>query len=231
MISVLTITYKRHHLLEEAIESFLRQESRNDKNEMVIINDNPEVDYVYEHSQIRIINHKQRFPSISSKIEWGYKICNNPYIYRLDDDDLLAPWALINVESDIINNPGYDIYRSSGMYFFLNNQIQSESDNVNNGNVYSKNYLDRIEFPDLSGTEDANITFHHNAKIYRSNLLHTMIYRWGMNTFHISGMGTQPNNVILEQADRVLDNRKGTIQLDPKFIEDYYGQLNKYISK
>ena len=78
MISVLTITYKRHHLLEEAIESFLRQPCTDC--EMVIINDNPEVDYVYEHDRVRIINCKQRFPSIASKLEWGYKQCKHYYI-------------------------------------------------------------------------------------------------------------------------------------------------------
>ena len=53
-----------------------------------------------------------------------------------------------------------------------------------------------------------------------------MLYRWGMNTLHISGMGHQPNQVILDQADKVLDNTKGTIELTPKFLNDYYGQIN-----
>ena len=39
MISVLTLTYKRHHLLEEAIESFLIQNPEVES-EMVVINDN-----------------------------------------------------------------------------------------------------------------------------------------------------------------------------------------------
>ena len=43
MISVLTLTYKRHHLLEEAIQSFLAQENPPEC-EMVVINDNAEVD-------------------------------------------------------------------------------------------------------------------------------------------------------------------------------------------
>ena len=67
MISVLTLTYKRHHLLEEAIQSFLSQELEGC--EMVIINDNKDVDYIYEHPNVRVINHKERFPSISSKLE------------------------------------------------------------------------------------------------------------------------------------------------------------------
>ena len=59
MISVLTLTYKRHHLLEEAIESFLRQKTEDC--EMIVINDNPEVEYVFDHPQIFIINHNKRF--------------------------------------------------------------------------------------------------------------------------------------------------------------------------
>lgn len=224
MISVLTLTYKRHHLLEEAIESFLKQEFPPEC-EMVVINDNPEVDYVYDHPRVFIINHKERFSSIATKLEWGYKQCKYNHIYRLDDDDLLTPWALKNASIDIETNPGFDIYRSEGMYFFMHNKFDKESSNINNGNIYTKTYLDRITWPNKSGDEDADITFGHKAKIYESELKHTMIYRWGMNTLHISGMGKQTNEVILAQADKVLDNTKGIIQLNPKFINDYYCQL------
>jgi glycosyltransferase involved in cell wall biosynthesis len=226
MISVLTLTYKRHHLLEEAIQSFLAQENPPEC-EMVIINDNAEVDYVYDHPNVRIINHKERFPSISAKLQWGYQQCKGEYIYRLDDDDLLAPWALQNVQTDIDNNPGYDVYRSKGMYFFVHNIFEKESSNINNGNVYAKTYFDRIQWPDTSIGEDADITFHKDGKIYESKLKSTMLYRWGMNTLHISGMGHQPNQVILDQADKVLDNTKGTIQLTPKFLNDYYEQIER----
>ena len=230
MISVLTITYKRHHLLEEAIESFLRQENNvlaPEDTEMVIINDNAEVDYVLNHPNVRIINHKERFSSIAAKLEWGYKQCKFDNIYRLDDDDLLAPWALDNASIDITNNPGYEIYRSSGMYFFVDNKYEGENSNINNGNIYTKAYLDRIEFPDKSGNEDADITFAHQAKVYESQLKHTMLYRWGMGTFHISGLGEQPNQVILNHADKVLDNRTGIVELNPNFKDDYYGQINR----
>jgi len=56
-----------------------------------------------------------------------------------------------------------------------------------------------------------------------------MIYRWGMNTFHLSGLGNRPSEIALEQADRALENinnAKGVIVLNPKFMEDYYGQIN-----
>jgi hypothetical protein len=111
------------------------------------------------------------------------------------------------------------------MYFFVNNKFNSENSNVNNGNVYKKSYLDRIVFPTTSTGEDADITFHHNASIYESTLKPTMLYRWGMGTLHVSGMGNQSNEAILAQADKVLDDIRGTIHLKPRFKEDYYSQL------
>ena len=223
MISVLTLTYKRHHLLEEAIESFLRQTCTDC--EMVIINDNPDVDYVYNHDKVKIINHKERFSSIGFKLEWGFKQCKHDFIYRLDDDDLMCPWALENVIKDITNNPGYEIYRSKGMHFFSDNIYEGEGGSVNNGNVYTKEYINRITFPDRSCDEDSHITFGNNSKIYTSSLNHTMIYRWGMSTYHVSGMGNQSNEILLNQADKILDNTTGTITLFPHFNNNYYEQL------
>jgi len=198
--------------------------------EMVVINDNAEVDYVFNHDGVRIINHKERFPSVSAKLEWGYKQCNNDFIYRLDDDDLLMPWALENVMLDINSNPGFDIYRSKEMFFFVNNIYQRKGGNINNGNVYTKAYLDRIEFPTTSFGEDSDITFGRNGSIYESKLEATMIYRWGMGTLHISGMGPQPNEVVLAEADRVLDDTKGEIILSPNFKNDYYEMINEKAS-
>ena len=228
MISVLTLTYKRPHLLEEAIQSYLSQDDLTDT-EMVIINDNVEIEYVYDHPNVRILNCKERFPSLSAKIEWGYKQCKYPFIYRLDDDDLLMPYALSQTALDILSFPNYDVYRSKGMYFFSNNRFEGENGSVNNGNVYAREYLDRIQFPNTSSGEDSDITFGHNSSIYESKLPHTMIYRWGMGTFHVSGLGTVGNDVILEHADKVLDDSKGQLILSPHFKEDYYEQIKKAI--
>lgn len=224
MISVLTITYKRPHLLEEAIESFLRQEGIKYA-EMVIVNDNPEVDYVYDHPQIKIFNVKERFPSIASKLKWGFEQCTHSFIYRLDDDDLLVPYALHNAAVTIIEERlNYDIYRSKDHYFFVNNIYEKTSSNINNGNIYTKKYLDRIVWPDKSGDEDAHITYGQDATICE-NVPTSMIYRWGMNTLHISGMGVQPNEVVLAMADQMLKEESGVVQLNPHFDNDYYSQL------
>jgi hypothetical protein len=124
----------------------------------------------------------------------------------------------------IINHPGHDVYRSSSHYFFVDNKYKQANDNINNGNCYSKSYLDRITWPDSSCGEDADITFGHKADVFTISKP-TMIYRWGMATVHISGMGDLPSEEILKRTDKVLNKENGIINLSPHFKEDYYGQL------
>lgn len=234
MISVLTLTYQRHDLLEEAIESFLRQDFTGES-EMLIVNDSPKVEYVFEHPHVHIINLKKRFSSIGQKLKYGISQCKYDYIYRLDDDDLLTPWALRNTWEDIVAHPGFEIYRSNGHYYFEHNQFKKMYNSINNGNVYTKQYLSRIEIPNISYGEDNVMTFQNNAKIYESSREQkTMIYRWGMNTFHISGMGDISNNAIMRWTDRIVrtearKNRarwgKGVVVLQPHFNEEYYRQI------
>lgn len=225
MISVLTLTYGRKKLLEESIYSFLQQ--NHNKSEMVIINDEINVTYNLNHPNIKIFNLTERFSSISVKLEWGFKQCKHEYIYRLDDDDLLAPNALSLVEQQINDNPNYEIYRNKKHYYFENNKFLSIGGNVNTGNVYSKKYLNRINFGDKSFGEDTDITFNFNAKIHDSNKSPTMIYRWGMPTYHVSGMGSITKDKMEKWVEKLIEKNEGEVDLFPKFNDDYYKMLKK----
>lgn len=234
MISILTLTYQRHKILEEAIQSYLSQDFEGES-EMVIINDSPDVEYVYNHPNIRIINCKERFKSISEKLEYGYKQCKYDYIYRLDDDDLLTPFALSLVTKNILENSNYDIYRSEKHYFMENNKFIDISSNINTGNIYSKKYLDNIIFPKLSFKEDYFITYEKNAKILNFNSdKYTMIYRWGIDTYHISDIAYdlpgRPTNLTNEERliltdGKIKEREYGIIRLIPSFKNDYYSQI------
>lgn len=228
MISVLTLTYKRHHFLQECIQSFLEQDYTGDK-EMVIVNDAYNVEYYYEHPQIRIYNLKDRFSSIGQKLKWGMEQCKGEYIYRLDDDDLLTPWGLSLVHSYIEENPDYDVYRCMGHYFYNNYKYEGKGNNVNNGNTYRKSFLQSIEWPDASFGEDTTITFYPNSKVYNGEKgRYSMIYRWGMGTTHVSGMGNIGNKRILDWVEKDL-KEDGVIHLQPHFTQDYYTPLEKDI--
>ena len=227
MISVLTLTYQRHQFLEEAMYSFLHQ-SYDGEREMVIINDSPTVEYRIDIPNIKVINLNKRFSSVGKKLEFGFTQCSGEYIYRLDDDDLLAPWALELQNEYKVMNPGKEIYRCENHYLFSNNEYNKLVGSVNNGNCYSANYIKRIgEFVDRSGDEDYWLTFSHNADTYTGNLgRYSMIYRWGMNTYHISAMRQYENNeFILSKTDESSHMETGVIYLNPNFRENYWDKL------
>lgn len=223
MISVITLTYKRKNLLEEAVESFLRQDV--DDCEMIVINDCEDVTYEFTNEKnVRVINVKERFPSVLDKLMYGFSIAKYDNMYRLDDDDLLSDLSLVKSIEAIKENPGYDIYRSKGHHYFLNNTYQGDSGNVNNGNIYTKKYIKTIkEWPQNSFGEDYWITFSNNAKIHEYEHS-SMIYRWGMDTYHLSGMTDKTQEEMYNWVDRDTIET-GFHTLKPKFYNNYYQQI------
>ena len=224
MITVVTLTYKRHHILEEAIESFLRQ-GRPDCN-MLVINDAVDVTYklLYPHPNVTVINVPKRFGSIIEKLRFAFNIAPHDYMYRLDDDDLLTEFALRDSIEAIKNNPGHDVYRSKGHYFFSNNEYGDRGSSINNGNIYTKKYIEGIvDWENKSFGEDNWLTFFHNGSVHEYDAM-SMIYRWGMYTYHISGMGDVDQKEMFERVDKDM-KEQGEYILVPRFIENYYEQI------
>ena len=232
-LTVLTLTYNRYNILQEAIQSFVSQGA--DDCEMLIINDQDKVDYTCDIPNVRIINCKTRFPSIFDKLLFGFENAKNEYVYRLDDDDLLAEDTLVRCQAEIYSNPGYDLYRSSTMHFTSSNKYQGESGSVNNGNIFSKKFvagLDReaaAKKDALSIGEDQYMIYHSKPKTHTFDFP-SMIYRWGMGTYHISGMSlTDPDQVHKRTDASFVKMEEGTIKLEPQFRDDYYLSVRKKI--
>ncbi len=225
MISVVTLTYKRRHLLEEAIESFLRQNQADC--EMVVINDDVDVKYTYDHSRVRIFNLAKRYTSIIKKLQLGFFLSSNNYMFRLDDDDLLSENCLKDAKDVIVETPGYDIYRSKNHYFFNNNVYDSISSNVNNGNIYTKDFISTLNWDNPETAEDVWLTFDCGGKIYEYPEI-SMLYRWGMPTYHISGLGNyyeDPEDALINLT--TVDTSKGEVRLIPHFANNYYEQVRQ----
>lgn len=95
-ISVIITTYNRPYLLKEAIESVLAQSFKNF--ELIIVDDfssnNPEkIVKGFMDKRIIHIRHKENKGDATAK-NTGIKIAQGKYIISLDDDDLMAVWAL-----------------------------------------------------------------------------------------------------------------------------------------
>lgn len=217
-LSVLTLTYRRHELLRECLHSYLA--NKDSESEMVIINDDPETEYRCDIPGVKVVNLDTRLSSLGKKLEYAFGQCSGEYIYRLDDDDLLTSWGLKQVREMIAENQGFDIYRSKASYFYNNNTYKGVKSNVNNGNCYREQWVRDIDIPDISIGEDLELTFRSGGKIYTSQSdKHTMIYRWGMPTCHISALGAQHhanNSYLFGKVDERLGKTAGVIELTPK---------------
>ena len=185
-LSILVLTWKRQHLLEEAIESFLKQTNVN--SEMVIINDDPNVNYMFHHPRVKIHN-VPKFEKFMEKLKWGFDQCHYTHMYRLDDDDLLMPTAVDTVLKVIDANPGQDLYQAAnhwyvGIHDSLNNGVGS---GVNTGNTFSKKFIDWLDWenaPEPPG-EDHWMCYYPHIKRHEFKES-TMIYRWGGSVSHLT---------------------------------------------
>ena len=95
-ITCLMPTYNRAtgamHLLEEAVESFLRQDCP-DK-ELIICNDTPGQTLRCDAPGVVVLNTGRRFRTLSDKIQYMIDHSTGTYLCRWDDDDIHLPHRL-----------------------------------------------------------------------------------------------------------------------------------------
>ena len=224
-LSILVLTWKRPHLLEEAIQSFLVQ--TNENCEMVIINDDPHVNYMYHHPRVKIHN-VPKFEKFMEKLKWGFDQCHFTHMYRLDDDDLLFPTAVDTVLREINANPGYDLYQAEKHWFI---GVQDTRHNglgsaVNTGNTFSKTFIDWLDWdaaPEPPG-EDQWMCYYPDIKIYEFKET-TMLYRWGVSPAHLTYKEKSHSMQEFHDGVREWKSEEAEITirtLQPHFTRDWY---------
>lgn len=116
-IACLVPTYNRYPdfgwLLEECVESFLRQTYSN--KELLICNDTPGQTLKFDHPQVKIFNLSNRFPNLGSKITYMIENTDANIFARMDDDDCYMPWHL----SQLMENMGGQLEWRPDSHLFL----------------------------------------------------------------------------------------------------------------
>jgi glycosyltransferase involved in cell wall biosynthesis len=103
---------KRKHLLEEAIESFLRQDYPN--KELILVNDAPGQVLVCDKPGVRIFNLSERFKTLGEKYNWAINACDGELICSFEDDDISLPHRL-SFSAEQIED--YDYYNPKFSFF------------------------------------------------------------------------------------------------------------------
>lgn len=229
-MTILTLTWERKELLEEAIHSFLLQ--KDPKAEMLIINDDPEVQYAidkkHEDAGVKIINVKQKFPNFIQKLKFGFDQARWDHVYRLDDDDMLDEDAIAEMRQRVDANPGFDMYRPSNHWFIhVNDSSQNNvSGGVNNGNVFTRDFINRLDWKwaienIIAGKEDQ--WYFREAKKYEFPGC-TMLYRWQVSHYHLTSNNHEELKEYQEEiAKKRPEKKKGHVMLTPQWRKDWYG--------
>ena len=224
-ISFMVPTWKRPHLLEEALESFLRQ--TNENCEMVIINDDPTIKYEFDHPRVKIHN-VPKFTKFMEKLKFGFDACRYTHMYRLDDDDLLLPNACDTALREIHANPDFDHYSAAQHWYVGVNQINHNGlgSAVNTGNIFAKKFIDWLDWanaPEPPG-EDQWMVYYPDIKHYEFEEV-TMIYRWGVSPAHLTH---KPKNKTMDEFHKGVEQWNVDTDevklhtLQPNFTKDWY---------
>lgn len=244
-ISCKMITYGRVEFLEESLYSFLQQDYPSDKCELVIVNDYPLQELIFDHPNVRIFNLEKTFDHLGDKENYATSLCRGNIVAQWDDDDLAMPNHLKNIDKYFVE--GTDLLHWANAIFMNAPNISAITGVGNSGLVYSKDCWSRIGgYPEenagydmsfvmkIRGIEGVNYV---QASPPRDEV--SWVYVWGGRGYHCSGMGTDtPDrpNVIQRHSDHIELLRRqgriptGKVQLNPHWKHDYKQKLKDFIS-
>jgi hypothetical protein len=198
LISCLCPTFGRcgspwQYLVEESVEAFLRQTDAH--SELVILNDHPNQELVFDHPRVRVINHGERFRTLGEKYN---------DLVSLAAGDLLAPW-----EDDDISLPhrlelsrerlGQQDYFNPRRYWLLDRHglhCDHPMGVGHNLSLFRRRAWQTVDgYPAVTGSQDAEMDHrlvNHSrvrCRVEEEPLPVSQwyyVYRWGTSPCHLS---------------------------------------------
>ncbi len=222
-VSCLCPTYNRAPnalwLVEETIESFLRQDYPN--KELIILNDTPGQILRCDHPKVRIVNVPFRSATLGDKRNLLTSMASGDLICIWDDDDIHFPWRL----SKSVALLGDADYYNPQTYWFLDHDYL---EHCRGGLCYSMSIYRKSTFEELGGHPsislyedremDARLRTRQVADqppLLASETFY--IYRWNISPQHVSAW-------YLETMYDTIGQRpieEGEFTLHPHWKQDY----------
>lgn len=230
-VSCLCLTYGRPALLEEAVESFIRQRWDGPK-ELVVLNDHPEQELQYDHPEVRIFNVKWRLPSLGDKRNLSVALASYEHLLVWDDDDIHLPWRIRETMKVL---PAQQYFKCPRVWLMKGTELRgcaSDGDLYFHGAcAYSKSLFGQVRgYRRFNGGEDqdfetrirvdARVSF--RCRVTRLPLERLYyIRRWGHGSYHASGCAS------LSQLNPEVE--KGARRLRPHWKMDYCEEVERRI--
>lgn len=238
LVSCYCPTFGRIHCLEEAVESFLRQDYKGPK-ELVILNDRDDQNIIFDHPEVKIFNMPYRITPIGAKFNTLVSLCEGNVLFCWDDDDIYLPHRI----SYSLERMKDGVYHTTDAFFEKSAKNIEASSNM----FHSTHAISTKLFNDIGGyreydkcSVDVDLKSDITRKLKREYSTPTpvserfYIYRWStVGTYHLSGWGGSHADVS-KSTEAVVEGEKargkvptGDIVLKPKWSYEYTEYLPK----
>ncbi|MBK9710389.1 MAG: glycosyltransferase [Kouleothrix sp.] len=241
-VSCICPTYGRVALLEEAIESFLRQDYPGEK-ELIVLNDYPDQTLVFAHPEVRIVNVPQRFGSVGEKYQAAAALCSHDLIVVWHDDDIYLPHRLSLSAAQFAPRRGF--FKAERAWFWNDGQLSGpERNTFHGGSCFSRALLAETPGypPSSSGfdigferaCEEQRVGATKGQPLAPEDLYY--IYRWaGTGSYHLSAAGQNGEAhaaVAAYVQEQVARGRveHGSIALNPHWKTDYAALVRDHLT-
>ena len=241
LISALCITYGRHLLLEEAIESFLKQDYPN--KEMIIINDLPEQTLIFEHPQIKIFNFKKRFSTIGEKRNKSVEMSKGDILTSWDDDDIYLPWLLSRLVKEFELQPDIGFVQPGKAWYLSNDKIEQTKGWCAHS-AFTRESFDKVNgYQIMNSGQDMDLLNrlkkYLTSKRYKEVVFSPeeacYIFRWsGTGSYHLSGYGRDKEGKIsgFNKIEEFIKSNpiESIVKLKPHWKKDYLQMTRDFLN-
>lgn len=232
-VSCYCLTYGRPSCLEEAIESFHKQDYEGPK-ELIILNDRADQELVYDHPDVKVINLKERINTLGAKHNECIRHCSGDILMCWDDDDIFLPHRI-----------SYSVQRMNKGVFHTRNGYSEDAEKKYSifppsAVAHSTHALARDLFERIGGYPDTD----HVAvdQMFMQRITQAVgdysqevpiddifyVYRWNtVTTYHTSGVPSDTTNVSditkakVDAKVKSGELKTGKILLKPHWKYDY----------
>lgn len=245
-VSCMCLTYGRPQVLEEAVESFVRQDYPGPK-ELLVLNDFADQTLTCNHPDVRIINVSKRFRTVGEKRNACAALASHDLLFVWDDDDIFLPHRL--GYSVRMLDPHKGFFKPSQAFTLNNGVLGGPTANLfHSGACFTRQLFDRAHgYAHMGSGQDMDLELALEKIIGKGKNFNGIapadiyyLYRWGgTGTFHLSGFGrdqpgaTTGNDKVELFVRKQIDAGRvptGEIELRPRWCRDYVAMARDYVT-